>query len=861
MKSLIIVESPTKAKTIKKFLPKSMTVDSCDGHIRDLPASAKEIPAKLKKNKWANLGIDIDNEYEPLYVISPQKKKTVSRLKKLIKEADELILATDEDREGEGISWHIMDELKPKIPVKRMVFHEITEEAIEKALRDFRDINMNLVNAQEARRVVDRLAGYTISPLLWKKIGPGLSAGRVQSVAVQLLVNRERERMRFRSGSYWDLKAVLESAVEQAGGSSDASGSRTFEAEMTHLDDKRLANGKDFDESTGKLKKPEKVVLLGEDEATGLKEELISASWDVSSVETKTQKRSPAPPFITSTLQQEANRKFGYTARDTMRIAQKLYEEGYITYMRTDSTNLSNQAVQAARHAVKHMYGEDYLSSKVRTYSTKSKGAQEAHEAVRPAGSHFRTPSDTSLAGREAKLYDLIWKRTMATQMAEARIEFTNAIIEARTETSKAQFKASGKKVLFPGFFRAYVEGSDDPEAVLEDRDTPLPTLRKDQKLDCSDVIPVEHETKPPARFTEASLVKQLEKDGVGRPSTYATIIGTIMERDYVRKEGNALVPTFTAFAVTELLEKYFPDLVDEQFTSQMEQRLDDIATGKEDRLHYLKSYYEGDKGLKSMVENQESRIDPQDARHISLPVEGLNGMRVFLGRFGPYVQLKKEDGEDVMGSIPDNMFPSDVTVEKLKKLVEKSEKGPESLGKDPGSGEQVYVLTGRYGPYVQLGEVTESNKKPKRVSLPKGMKEPEVTLEVALKLLSLPRPLGEHPETGKIVKAGVGRFGPYVVHDGTFQSLGKDDDILDIGLDRAVELLKQKKQKQKGKTSSVIKDMGEHPENGEKIQIMTGRYGPYIKYGRKNISIPKNRDAESLDMGTVLDLIKQKVG
>ncbi len=861
MKSLIIVESPTKAKTIKKFLPKSMTVDSCNGHIRDLPASAKEIPAKLKKNKWANLGIDIDNEYEPLYVISPQKKKTVSRLKKLIKEADELILATDEDREGEGISWHIMDELKPKIPVKRMVFHEITEEAIEKALRDFRDINMNLVNAQEARRVVDRLAGYTISPLLWKKIGPGLSAGRVQSVAVQLLVNRERERMRFRSGSYWDLKAVLESAVEQAGGSSDASGSRTFEAEMTHLDDKRLANGKDFDESTGKLKKPEKVVLLGEDEATGLKEELISASWDVSSVETKTQKRSPAPPFITSTLQQEANRKFGYTARDTMRIAQKLYEEGYITYMRTDSTNLSNQAVQAARHAVKHMYGEDYLSSKVRTYSTKSKGAQEAHEAVRPAGSHFRTPSDTSLAGREAKLYDLIWKRTMATQMAEARIEFTNAIIEARTETSKAQFKASGKKVLFPGFFRAYVEGSDDPEAVLEDRDTPLPTLRKDQKLDCSDVIPVEHETKPPARFTEASLVKQLEKDGVGRPSTYATIIGTIMERDYVRKEGNALVPTFTAFAVTELLEKYFPDLVDEQFTSQMEQRLDDIATGKEDRLHYLKSYYEGDKGLKSMVENQESRIDPQDARHISLPVEGLNGMRVFLGRFGPYVQLKKEDGEDVMGSIPDNMFPSDVTVEKLKKLVEKSEKGPESLGKDPGSGEQVYVLTGRYGPYVQLGEVTESNKKPKRVSLPKGMKEPEVTLEVALKLLSLPRPLGEHPETGKIVKAGVGRFGPYVVHDGTFQSLGKDDDILDIGLDRAVELLKQKKQKQKGKTSSVIKDMGEHPENGEKIQIMTGRYGPYIKYGRKNISIPKNRDAESLDMGTVLDLIKQKVG
>ncbi len=856
MKSLIIVESPTKAKTIKKFLPKSMTVDSCNGHIRDLPASAKEIPTKLKKNKWANLGIDVDNDYEPLYVVSPQKKKTVTRLKKLVKEADELILATDEDREGEGISWHIIDELKPKIPVKRMVFHEITEEAISNALRDFRDINKDLVDAQEARRVVDRLAGYTISPLLWKKIGPGLSAGRVQSVAVQLLVNRERERMRFRSGSYWDLKAVL-----SASGNDGVQGSAKFEAEMSHLDDLRLATGKDFDESTGKLKKPDKVVLLDKEQAENLGKELAAAEWSVLSVESKVQKRSPAPPFITSTLQQEANRKFGYSARDTMRIAQKLYEEGYITYMRTDSTNLSNQAVQAARTAVESMYGEDYLSPKVRTYSKKAKGAQEAHEAIRPAGSRFRTPSDTPLSGREAKLYDLIWKRTMATQMADARVELTNADILAETDASKAQFKASGKKVLFPGFFRAYVEGSDDPEAVLEDRDKPLPALERDGKLACHEVAPVEHETKPPARFTEASLVKQLEKDGVGRPSTYATIIGTIMERDYVRKEGNALVPTFTAFAVTELLEKHFPHLVDEKFTSQMEQRLDDIATGKEDRLKYLKSYYEGEKGLKNMVETQESRIDPQDARHISLPVEGLNGMRVFLGRFGPYVQVKKEDGEEIMGSIPDSMAPSDISVEKLQKLIKQSEQGPESLGQDPETGQPVFLLSGRFGPYVQLGEVTDANKKPKRVSLPKGMKETEVDLETSLKLLSLPRSVGEHPETGKEIKAGLGRFGPYVVHDGTFQSLGKDDDILEIGLERALELLKKKSQKQKAKTSSVIKDMGEHPENGEKIQIMTGRYGPYIKYGKKNISIPKNKDPESMDMGAVLDLIKQKTG
>ncbi len=858
MKSLIIVESPTKARTIRKFLPKHMTVDSCNGHIRDLPASAKEIPAKLKKNKWANLGIDIDNEYEPLYVVSSQKKKIVNRLKKLIKEADELILATDEDREGEGISWHIKDELRPGIPVKRMVFHEITEEAIGRALREFRDINMDLVDAQEARRIVDRLAGYTISPLLWKKIGPGLSAGRVQSVAVQLLVNRERERMKFRSGSYWDLKAVLGISHE---GQEDVTGDRLFEAGMTHLDDRRLASGKDFDESTGKLKKPDKVVLLGKDEAESLKDELVSARWRVTGVEIKKKKRSPAPPFITSTLQQEANRKYGFSAKDTMRIAQKLYEEGYITYMRTDSTHLSNQAIQAARSAVGSMYGEDYLSPKVRTYSSRSKGAQEAHEAIRPAGSYFRTPADTTLTGREARLYDLIWKRTMATQMADARIEFTNAEMEAQTGTSKALFKASGKKVLFPGFFRAYVEGSDDPEAVLEDRDSPLPGLVEGQKLDCKDVIPVQHETKPPARFTEASLVKQLEKDGVGRPSTYATIIGTIMERDYVRKEGNALVPTFTAFAVTELLEQYFPDLVDEHFTSQMEQRLDHIATGKEDRLHYLKSYYEGDKGLKNMVEKQESRIDPQEARRITLPVEGLNGMRVFLGRFGPYVQVKKENGDEIMSSIPNDMAPSDITVEKLWQLVKKSDQGPEALGEDPETGQSVFVLSGRYGPYIQLGQPTEGDKKPKRVSLPGGMKAEEVDLDTALKLLSLPRTLGEHPETGKTIRAGIGRFGPYVVHEGTFQSLGKEDNILEIGMERALELLEQKSKKQKKKSSTVIKDMGEHPENGEKILIMTGRYGPYIKYGKKNISIPKYKDAETLDMGAVLDLIKQKVG
>lgn len=853
MKSLIIVESPTKAKTIKKFLPKSVTVDSCNGHIRDLPASAREIPEKLKKNKWASLGIDVDNNYEPLYVISAQKKKTVTRLKKLIKEADELILATDEDREGEGISWHLLEELKPKIPVKRMVFHEITSEAIQKALTDFRQINMNLVHAQETRRILDRLAGYTLSPLLWKKIGPGLSAGRVQSVAVQLLVNRERERMRFKSGSYWDLKAWL------APGSN---GTQTeFEAVLQQLNNRRMATGKDFDESTGKLKHPEKVVLLNEQEATSLKDALAEGRWSVQEVEKKTQKRSPAPPFTTSTLQQEANRKFGYSARDTMRIAQKLYEEGYITYMRTDSTNLSNQAIEAARSAVENMYGADYLSGSVRVYRGSSKGAQEAHEAIRPAGSTFRTPSGTGLAARELKLYDLIWKRTMATQMAEARFELTTVQIHARANETLAVFRASGKKILFPGFIRAYVEGSDDPEAMLEDGERLLPELKQNEQLQCRKLDAESHQTKPPARFTEASLVRQLEKDGVGRPSTYATIIGTIMERDYVRKEGNALVPTFTAFAVTGLLEKYFPDMVDEQFTSSMEQRLDDIATGKEDRLAYLKSFYEGSNGLRNQVNEQESQIEPQQARHIDLPLEGLNGMRVLLGRFGPYVQLKDEKGQDIMKSIPETMAPSDITLEKLEELIKESAEGPESLGSDPETGMPVYVLTGRYGPYVQLGDADEDKKtKPKRVSLLKGMQPSDVDLTTALSLLELPRSLGTHPETGKEVKAGVGRYGPYVVHDGTFKSLAAQDNVLEIGLERALELLSEKAKKTAARGSSIIDDLGEHPETGEKVVIMTGRYGPYIKYGKKNISIPKTMDAQKMDMGKAVDIIKQKV-
>lgn len=855
MKSLVIVESPTKAKTIRKFLSKEFLVDSSYGHIRDLPASAKEIPAKLKKEKWANLGINTDKDFEPLYVISSEKKKVVKKLKDLLDDADELILATDEDREGEGIAWHILEVLKPKVPVKRMVFHEITKEAIHEALNNFRQINMDLVDAQETRRVIDRLAGYTISPLLWKKIAPGLSAGRVQSVAVELIVQRERERMRFRSGSYWDLRATL----------NPANSKDTFTADLQQLDGKRLATGKDFDESTGKLSKPNAVVLLDEKQAKSLQDRLRSGNWTVTDIETSIQERSPGPPFTTSTLQQEANRKMGMSARDTMRTAQKLYEEGFITYMRTDSTSLSGQAIDAARNAVESMYGSEYLHKTVRQYNKKAKGAQEAHEAIRPAGSNFRTPQDSGLSGRELKLYDMIWKRTIATQMANARLEFTNATIltdvkSSATESSPfetATFRASGKKILFPGYFRAYVEGSDDPAADIEDQEKPLPALELKQLLDCKKVDALSHETKPPARFTEATLVKFLEKEGVGRPSTYATIIETIQNRGYVKKEGNALVPTFTAFAVTELLERHFPDLVDVQFTSEMEQQLDEIAQGNENRIKYLSKYYDGESGLKSLVDRQESQIKPSDARKIDLPIEGLDQVEIFVGRYGPYAQMN-QNGETMSASLPMDMSPGDITIDKLKELIKISEDGPESMGKDPNTGEHVYLLTGRYGPYVQLGEVTETNKKPPRASLLKGMKSEDLDLNMALQLLSLPRSLGNHPASGKEIKAGVGRFGPYVVHDGTFKSLGKDDNVLTVDLQRAVELLAEAKGKTK--KAAEINSLGKHPSTGDDIAVMSGRYGPYIKCGKLNVSLPKNEDPEKLTLEKALGFIEDKL-
>jgi DNA topoisomerase-1 len=844
MKSLVIVESPTKTKTISKYLPKGFIVDSSMGHIRDLPSSAKEIPAKYKKESWSNLGLNVDNRYDPLYVVPSDKKKVVKRLKELLKGSDELILATDEDREGEAISWHLVELLDPKIPVKRMSFREITREAIQKALENFRDIDMNLVHAQETRRIIDRLAGYTISPLLWKKIAPGLSAGRVQSVAVQFLVSREKERMKFRSGTYYDLKARL----------SKENDSHKFDADLTHLNGKRLASGKDFDENTGQLKKPDNVVLLDEEKADNLRDLLQEAGWSVTNIDVKIQKRSPSAPFITSTLQQEANRKFGFSARDTMSIAQKLYENGLITYMRTDSMSLSAQAINAAREEVEKQYGKEYLFERVRNYG-KTKGAQEAHEAIRPAGSSFIHPEKSKLSGREFKLYDLIWKRTIATQMAEAKLEFTNVTITAEKDDTKADFRSGGKKILFPGFFRAYVEGSDDPEAAIDNQEIYLPEMEEGEPVEMHSLDSISHETKPPARYTEATLVKELEKRGVGRPSTYATIISTIQDRGYAKSDGKTLIPTYTAFAVTGLLEEHFPHLVDSEFTSELEHKLDQIAGGKFDPVKYLDDYYKGEGGLKAQVEKQDNIIDPQQAKILKLPIEGLNGTQVHVGRFGPYIRTEL-NGEEITTSLPADLDPGELSIEKIRELLNIEKDGPVSLGNHPETDEPVYVLNGRFGPYVQLGEVTEENKKPKRVSLLKGMKPDEVDLKTATSLLELPRTLGNHPETGKPVKAGIGRYGPYVVHDGTFKSLKKDDNVLTINLSRGIDLLNEKT---KSKTSSSIQDLGNHPETDQPVKVMDGRYGPYIKYGRKNISLPKGTDPEKVTMRDAVMLIEAK--
>lgn len=842
-KNLVIVESPTKARTISAFLGPDSTVESSMGHIRDLPRSASEIPAKVKGEDWARLGVNVENEFEPVYVVSKERKKQVKKLKDLMKDVDELYLATDEDREGEAIAWHLVEVLKPKIPVHRMVFHEITKPAIEQAFENPRGLNERLVQAQEARRILDRLYGYEVSPVLWKKIQPKLSAGRVQSVAVRVVVERERERIAFTRASYWGVDGTFAKPDEL---------DQTFEATLHSIDGERVAIGKDFD-SSGKAKSG--VVVLDRDDATALAEELHEKPFEVKSVETKPYTRKPYPPFRTSTLQQEAGRKLRFSSSRTMSVAQRLYENGYITYMRTDSVELADSAVASARSQITKLYGDEYLSPKPRKYAGKVKGAQEAHEAIRPAGDSFRTPEQVAkdVGSDEAALYRLIWQRTVASQMADAKGMSVSVRLSAETHGSgEVLFAASGRTITFPGFLRAYVQGSDDPEAVLDDRETILPSMAEGESLAVQRLEPTGHETRPPARYTEASLVQKLEDLGVGRPSTYASIMTTIQDRGYVFKKGSALVPTFTAFGVVSLLEKHFPKLIDYEFTAEMEDDLDRIAEGDAESVPWLSAFYFGDEGLKEKVAKRLDEIDPREINSIPLG-EDETGTEVVarIGRYGPYVERGDE-----RASIPDDLAPDEVTVEKAVELIETQNAGDKIFGSDPETGLTVYGKTGRFGPYVQLGEQKEDSKeKPKRSSLLQSQSLDELGLEDALQLLSLPRTVGTDPEGVEILALN-GRYGPYIERGDDRRSLESEEQLFTLTVEEALELLAEPPRRRGQRRSSTLRELGEDPVSGKEVTVKSGRYGPYVTDGDVNASLRKGDSPEKITIERAADLL-----
>ncbi|MEJ2482489.1 MAG: type I DNA topoisomerase [Gemmatimonadota bacterium] len=835
-KHLVIVESPTKVITIGKYLGKDYTVEATSGHVVDLP----------KKG----LAVDVENGYEPDYQTVRGKGKLIESLRKKAKAAEDILIATDPDREGEAIGYHIAQKLgygsDDGNRFLRLKFNDLTEEAVLAALANPGEIDLQQVDAQQARRILDRLVGYGLSPLLWKKISPvdpvsrsPLSAGRVQSVVVRLIVDRERERRRFRAGSWWDLLALL------------ATDGSEFPARLSRLADTRMVSGKDFDSETGELIDPTTVVRLNEDEARALVERLQGESFVVEAVEKKRSTQSPYAPFETSTLQGEASSKLGLSSRDTMRVAQRLYEAGHITYMRTDSTRLSGQAIGAARKQIEEVYGKEYLSPGPRQYKGGSELAQEAHEAIRPAGSSMRSAEDLGLAGREAALYDLIWKRTMATQMADA----IRDTVTARIMADDAEFTASGRTTVFPGFLRAYVEGAEDPETVLAERDTHLPPLSAGMKLELGSLTPEEHATRPPARYTEKALLDVLKKRGIGRPSTYASTITTTQDRGYVERDGKQLVPTYLAFAVTRLLEEHFSDLVDPGFTAQMENDLDKIAVGEVEWQEFLDAFYRGPDGFETRLAEHEKLIDPREASTLS-EFEDLRPT-VRIGRYGPYLELNQNE-EPIRVTLPEGLAPADLTTEKAEELIEAKRKADEPLGEDPETGLPVRLLIGRYGPFVQLGDQEEGGEKPKRASLPKGLAPEEVDLSKALRLLSLPRVLGDHPDGGEVL-AGIGRYGPFVVHEGDYRSLQKGDEVLSVTLDRALELLAEPKKGRRRSAPKVLRELGEHPADGEPVRILDGRYGPYVKHGKTNASLPKDLPPESVDMERAVELIAER--
>ncbi|MGW1937108.1 type I DNA topoisomerase [Streptomyces goshikiensis] len=862
---LVIVESPAKAKTIKGYLGPGYVVEASVGHIRDLPSGAAEVPDKYT-GEVRRLGVDVEHDFAPIYVVNADKKAQVRKLKELLAESDELFLATDEDREGEAIAWHLQEVLKPKVPVHRMVFHEITKDAIRDAVANPRELNQRMVDAQETRRILDRLYGYEVSPVLWKKVMPKLSAGRVQSVATRLVVERERERIAFRTAEYWDLTGTF-----STGRAGDASDPSTLVARLNTVDGKRVAQGRDFG-SNGQLKS--EVLHLDEANARALAAALADTSFAVRSVESKPYRRSPYAPFRTTTLQQEASRKLGFGAKATMQVAQKLYENGFITYMRTDSTTLSETAVSAARAQVTQLYGADYLPEKPRVYAGKVKNAQEAHEAIRPSGDRFRTPAETGLAGDQFRLYELIWKRTVASQMKDAVGNSVTVKIGGRASDGRdAEFSASGKTITFHGFMKAYVEGADDPNAELDDREKRLPQVSEGDALSAEEITADGHSTKPPARYTEASLVKELEEREIGRPSTYASIIGTILDRGYVFKKGTALVPSFLSFAVVNLLETHFGRLVDYDFTAKMEDDLDRIARGEAQSVPWLKRFYFGSEdatevvpangdhlgGLKELVTD----LGAIDAREISSFPVG-DGVVLRVGRYGPYVERGEKDAEGHQrADVPDDLAPDELTVEYAEELFAKPS-GEFELGKDPVSGNEIVAKDGRYGPYVTeiLPEGTpktgKNAVKPRTASLFKSMTLDTVTLDEALKLMSLPRVVGADAE-GVEITAQNGRYGPYLKKGTDSRSLETEDQLFSITLDEALAIYAQPKQRGRAAAKPPLKELGTDPVSEKPVVVKDGRFGPYVTDGETNATLRRDDDVETITPERGYELLAEK--
>jgi DNA topoisomerase-1 len=840
-KPLIIVESPAKARTIAGFLGSAYAVESSIGHIRDLPSNADEVPTRYRTQSWARLGVDVDHDFEPLYIIPSSKKKQVHKLKDALQKADAVYLATDEDREGESIAWHLLEVLKPDVPVRRMVFHEITKRAIDEALDNPRDLDRRLVDAQEARRILDRLVGYEVSPVLWRKIQPKLSAGRVQSVAVRIVVERELERMAFRSAAYWDLLGTFRPDDRES----------PFTAPLTTIDGRPVAQGKDYD-AQGNLTRDD-VVVFDEAAANGLVDALDGVDAEVTSVESKPYRRSPYPPFRTSTLQQEAGRKLRFSASRTMRAAQRLYENGYITYMRTDSTSLSESAIAAARQLIATEFGDAYLPSRPRVYRNKVKNAQEAHEAIRPAGDTFLSPSDVArrVDGDEAKLYDLIWKRTVASQMTDATGDSVQVAIQAiATDGRRAGFSQTGRVISFPGFLRVYVAGSDS-NGMRDDEELRLPSLSAGDRLEIVDMEPKVHETKPPARFTEASLIRRLEELGVGRPSTYASILQTIQDRGYVWKRSNALIPTFTAFAVVALLKRHFSNLIDYTFTARMEDDLDRIAAGDEQSVPWLSTFYFGDgaPGLKDMVTGPLDEIDPREIGSIPIGTDHDTPIVARVGRYGPYLERG-----DQRASIPEDLPPDELTVDRAIELLAAPD-GDRVLGVDPDTGKEVHLRFGRFGPYVQLGEA-EGSAQPKRSSLFKSMDPDEVTLDDARALLQLPRVVGIDPADGTEIVARNGRYGPYLSKAKDTRSLDTEESLLTVTLDEALALFARPKQR-RGRQSAPGREIGTDPVSGNPVQVKDGRFGPYVTDGKVNASLRKGDDPATITIERAAELLQ----